>query len=154
MRVAYKPARRPDSRIRKAAQQHARQIGEIAIASNFLHGGLFRLFWTVLDKRDVGYQMAHAIWHSHTTDRAQRELLLSIATTAFHDKRRVPRILANIRWLIDRAGALSTYRNDAIHTPVRFAPYPRTPAAVVLDAASGRKQKVDRMEKLRLFGAP
>jgi hypothetical protein len=91
--------------------------------------------------------MAYAIWQSHSSDRTQREMLKEAANAAFHQKKRVPRILVNIRWLIDCASTLSTHRNDAVHTPVKFAPYGPEIVFVIPDTTSGREQNVDRMEK-------
>jgi hypothetical protein len=108
-----KLSRRRPKEFRVAAGKHARQIGEIALAWNALQHSFFVLFYKILND----YPRAHAIWHSLKSDRAQREMLLSVAIVSD----RLPKsLIGHLAWAVRSATKLSEFRNIVIHTPVMY----------------------------------
>ena len=86
--------------------------------------------------------MAHSLWHSIQSDRTQREMLRD-AARARPDL--APEFVHNIEWAVRMGDELAVARNDAVHTPVRFAVIPGGPV-LIYQRISGRRQAVTRME--------
>jgi len=143
-------SRRLSKPIQSAARKHACQIGEITLAWNLLQDGLFVLFWAIAsDQRHGELSKAQAVWHSHRNDKAQRDLLLAVALS---DSDLPKKLQMNLKWLVDRTNELASQRNDAIHTPVKFANFQDGLVIPIPQAFSGRKQAVQRMQQLPLAG--
>jgi hypothetical protein len=141
-------SRRLHKPIQSAARKHARQIGEIALAWNLLQDALFVLFWVVATQsRHEEHSKAHAIWHSFQSDKAQRDMLLA---TARADQRIPKKLLDHIKWVVECTGKLAPFRNDAIHTPVKFAVFQGGKVVPIPQALSGRIQAVERLKALPL----
>lgn len=100
---------------RDALKLHARRVGEIVWAWNFLQSRLFQLFWILTTP--TNHKIAHGIWHSIQSDKTQRELVMAAAKGALTDR---PDRVEDIRWILDRAEALSPFRNAAAHTTMLF----------------------------------
>ena len=108
------------------------------------------LFWAITsDRRHAEHAKAQAIWHSHRSDKAQRDMLLAVALS---DGQLPKKFQANVKWLVERANELAIQRNDAIHTPVKFANFQGGLVVPIPQAISGRKQAVERMQQLPLAG--
>jgi len=136
-------SRRLHKTIQSAARRHARQIGEIVLAWNLLQDTLFVLFWVVVThSRHEEHEKALAIWHSFQNDKSQRDMLLA---TARADKRLPKKLLAHLKWIVDRSTDLSVARNIAVHTPVKFASIQGVGVIPIPDAMSGRKQAVAKL---------
>src|ERR1700730_1437214 len=119
MAIKRRLSRRIHKSVQSGARKYARQMGEIALAWNALQDGLFILFWIVsTNRRQQEYPIAHAIWHSFQSDKAQREMLLAVASA----NPLLPRKLVDhLKWLVKLTTDLSAYRNAVLHTPVKFA---------------------------------
>ena len=105
--------RRPPANVRLLNQSHAKQIGEIAIAWNALHGAFYEIFMALMPTPDAAF----GIWHIIQSDKSQREMMLEAARGTLRDRKR---LLSNLEWLVAKAGMLSAFRNDAIHTSMNF----------------------------------
>lgn len=95
---------------RSAMKRHALQTGQVTWAWNLLQGGFFHIFSSLVSPSNHG--LALAIWHSHQGDKAQREMTLAAAQAILLPD---SRLLANIKWVKERADDLSYFRNDAAH---------------------------------------
>lgn len=147
-------SRRIPKEFQSAARKHARQIGEVALAWNHLQDALFNLFWvfttegTQKNKRDR-WPISHAIWHSFQSDKAQREMLLVVVKA---DARVPQKLRGQIKWIVDHTKKLGTFRNDAVHTPIKFALWPSGDVDTLPQAASGRTSAIERLIKAPLSG--
>jgi len=140
-----KLSRRVPKLIQSSARKHARQIGEIALAWNALQDALFVLFWAIAtENRYEDYHKAHAIWHTLQSDRLQRELLMAVANANLNLPKR---LVGHLKWVVERTAKLSEFRNDAIHTPVRFVPLTSGQAIPIPAEISARKQAVERLRQ-------
>ena len=70
---------------------------------------------------DPPLRLGLAIWHTLSSDAAQRELLMAAAQTRFE---KVAPILRRIEWAKRTADSLSTIRNDAVHTATAWTLWP------------------------------
>ena len=107
-RIRYR--RNPDFNV-EARDRHALQIGRVSMASNTLHENFFLLFWWL-----TGNQMkalAHGIWHSASSDAAQRKFLRAAALTQT-DKR----LIGALDWMLKQAEKIGSDRNALIHSPM------------------------------------
>ena len=135
-------SRRIPFQISGAVKTHARQCGEISFVWNLLQDAFFHMFWGVVgDYRGDRHDMAHALWHSIQSDKTQREMLRDAAESR---PDLPPELVGHIKWAVRMAEKLATFRNDAIHTPVRFAVVP-TGTFTQYQRVSGRRQAVDRL---------
>lgn len=135
-------SRRIPKKIQRAVSKHARQIGEIAFSWNLLQDAFFELFWIVTtEHKPEKHPMVHAIWHSIQSDKTQREMLRDAAMA--HDSLSV-RYVGNIKWAIKKAAKLSEFRNDAVHTAVRFT-ISAGRTIPIPQHGSGRTQAVERL---------
>lgn len=95
---------------------YARALGELALAWNDLHHTLGELFWQML--RIPNGMIPYAVWHSAKSDRAQRDMIKSLAhlNAMGHD---VPQHLrTEITWILGRIDTLEDMRNDVLHSPM------------------------------------
>jgi hypothetical protein len=96
-------------RRRRARERHALQVGEIIFAWNELQSALFGLFWGLTETNGPkSNEIALAIWHSFQSERAQRDMLLSVARAQLPP---TSRSLTSIRWLVRAADDLGLLRN-------------------------------------------
>ena len=113
-----KLTRRLESNQERALQPEAVRIGQISWAWNNLHSCFFFLFYALSKAEDESaLRIAHAIWHSFQSDRAQRDMVLAVAEQLFKPK---SRMFGRIKWAKDCADKLSPHRTDAAHTPIIF----------------------------------
>lgn len=140
--VIDKYSRRIPTTISRAVKKHARHSGEISFVWNLLQDAFFHMFWGVVgDYRGDRHAVAHALWHSIQSDKTQREMLRE---AAIGRPDLPPEFVEDITWAVKVAEYLAVFRNDAVHTPVRFAVLPNETLAIY-QKISGRKQAVDRL---------
>ena len=99
----------------KTFRPFALALGEIALAWNDFHMVLSSLFGAVL--KIPNQMVADAIWHSLTSDRAQREMLKAVVNLSVigHD---IPiKLREEINTVLSKATKLEDLRNDALHSP-------------------------------------
>jgi hypothetical protein len=101
-----------EKRARSEMSKHAEALGHVALAWTRLHEIMAFIFSQLL--RPVPEERAWAIWHSIKNDRAQRDMLLALATVALPNNG--GRFKA-IKWAVDKLGPLENSRNDALHSP-------------------------------------
>ena len=77
---------------------------------NALHRTFGYVFMHLLGKSQ--WHVSNALWHTPTSDKAQRELLKTAVEWA--DRVRPPH-RERLLWAIEQADKLSTYRNDIVH---------------------------------------
>lgn len=124
---------------------HARQIGEIAIAWNWLHTSCFRIFQILSEAKNPRHlNIAHAIWHSLRSDSEQRQLMLNVARHSLLPKSRV---YLQIKWLKETADRLASSRNDPVHTPIALLTLGSGKTEIVPDIFYARREAVDRLQK-------
>ena len=110
--------------IPQAEREYARLVGEVTMGWNSLHAN-FLLLFSILLHQEPSKVVVHAmgtsalgegnlgpaLWHSLTSDDAQRSLLIAVIRLRIADRR----LRENMLWVLDRTGRLATYRNDAAH---------------------------------------
>lgn len=89
---------------------HAMAIGYVTWAWTDAHEQLGHLFSAILhgELSDV----ALAAWHSHQSDREQRDMLQAAANTSLVEH---PKLLKKINWLVGQVSESANERNNAIH---------------------------------------
>jgi hypothetical protein len=90
-------------------------VGKVVHAWNGLQEQLAIIFCRVTDMDNA---MGLSVWHSATSDRAQRNMLraaLGVVGDEWHAK--YPRGKEDITWLLSKADALAEARNNVIHAP-------------------------------------
>jgi hypothetical protein len=110
-----KQAARHDLAREKARQNHLKVTGEVVWEWNALHRSFCYVFIFLLGRNQM--QLGNALWHTPSSDKAQRELLKSAVEwadgiSAPHRERLI--------WAIEQADRLSTYRNDIVHGHAGF----------------------------------
>lgn len=100
----------------------ALKLGKSVIEWNQMCESLGVLFSAVIAPQEPWSPALIAVWNSATSDRAQRMMLIS-AVEALRSSReeQFPKFYDDIKWLCDRANALSSMRNEAVHAPLTFA---------------------------------
>jgi hypothetical protein len=131
--------RRPEKQ-QAVIVRHARHVGEILIAWNDLQSKLFMIFWVIVSPER--HQVAYGIWHCIQSDKTQRDMVLAAARGALAAK---SRMLQHIEWLVDRAAALSVYRNDPAHTAIGFTTDENNKLVPVPDLVAGRDAALKRL---------
>jgi hypothetical protein len=58
------------------------------------------------------------IWNSQTFDRPRREILKAAALASTSHSRYFPRLIADVKFLCDRAEKFENERNNAVHSPL------------------------------------
>jgi len=98
--------------------------------------------------------MVHALWHSIQSDKTQREMLRD-AAAARPDLS--PEFVENVEWAVKMAGELAIHRNEAVHTPVRFAPLHSGPVPIyqrVSGAQTGSREASGDSDRIHLAEGP
>ena len=95
----------------KIIDEHAADVGSVAIAWNELHSALGELFAEVVDR--TGRSMALAIWEAVSSDRSKRAMLLAACSVGLDDCRFTKEVV----WTAGQADDLENRRNNAIHAP-------------------------------------
>jgi hypothetical protein len=110
----FPASRRPMNGLSTIERRHIRHVGEIVHAWNVAHGTLFKVFTFVAT--DWDWHFAHALWHSVSTDKGQRDMV----EVFVNEKREAPPPLLKdgILWAIRALNELATYRNDATHVEI------------------------------------
>jgi hypothetical protein len=143
-RVYIKYTRRIPTTIQSGVRKHGKRIGDITIIANLLQEAFFHLFWIVIgDHEDATYEMVHGVWHTIMSDKTQRDMLEAATIGRFGPN---SRFAQQIKWAIGRAGKLSEFRNDIVHTPVRFAVIDEKPI-LLFQRVSAKKASMDRLAK-------
>jgi hypothetical protein len=92
-------------------------VGQIALAWNDLHEKLAHLFWTLMGGGSMDRPIG--VWNSQGFDRARRDLLRAALMAASpRELASHPKLVDDIKWLLDRTGKLENNRNDAVHSPL------------------------------------
>jgi hypothetical protein len=101
----------------KTIRPHALAIGQLALAWNDLHEQMGMIF-LILIKADI--HSGGPIWNSHNFDRPKRMLLrAAVENVPLTPKlARLPKLMEEVLWIINRADSLEDTRNDAIHAPL------------------------------------
>jgi hypothetical protein len=100
----------------EAVDAYALAVGRLSIAWNYLHGALGDLFALVIGG---DAELVIAKWRSVKNDGVQRgKLRAAIEAESPERWRQTPTALADLLWVLERAGKLSDVRNDAVHAPV------------------------------------
>lgn len=97
----------------RKAEQHAAEVGRVAIAWNALCETMAIAFSLILKPDHQG--AALSVWHSVKSDRYQREMLRAAAIAMLGDKNQAA--LKEIEWVLGQIDATENRRNDAIHAP-------------------------------------
>lgn len=133
-----------------AIERYAKLTGEISFASNALSIALSWIFDAMLESAPIK-TVSIAVWNSIRTDSGQREALLAAAQARLASD---SRLLSEISWLLKSAEKISTFRNDAIHTPTGFLPTISWRSGAILpdeSAPPARAQRLKRHGPERLF---
>jgi hypothetical protein len=101
----------------KEFRPYALAIGQAALAWNGLHEALAMLFWTLLGGGFI--DTAAGVWNSAGFDRARRGMVRG-ALDGTTERARIqhPKMMSDIKFLLDRADELENARNDVVHTPL------------------------------------
>lgn len=91
--------------------KHAMAIGYVACSWSNLQDNLGHLYSAVISDGGLS-EIGLATWHCHQSDRAQRDMLLAAAESAFQTR---PELIDKIRSLKVKVDALADLRNDFIH---------------------------------------
>jgi hypothetical protein len=98
---------------KKPVEKISTPIGELVWASNAANGAFLLLFCEIVNPKDD--RVGISIWHALKSDSAQRDVLLAAAlATAKYS------IASRVKWAMQKAGKLSSIRNDAVHTTIMF----------------------------------
>ncbi len=120
---------------------YARSIGQAVMAWNDLHTRLAFLFETVIG-RPI-HNVAYAIWHSSTSDRACREMLKAVLyEVGLRWPQGYPEATDDIKWILDRAQSLEDTRNDIIHSPLMMIGHKKTAGGLASLAAPFHKPAI------------
>ena len=115
IKAKLRTSRRMSITLRPAIKKHATKIGEIAWAWNSLHSQFLYLFMVLADPNDG--RVGLTIWHSISSDKGQREMLVDLAKYRLSKK---PKLLSSLIWATNNAGELSGLRNAFVHAPVSY----------------------------------
>jgi hypothetical protein len=132
---------RPD--VRPALTKYTSLIGEVTFAYNALHAGFFLAFTLVVDVPDSP-DMSSAMWHTLRSDEAQRALLRAAAS----ESNALGRWKRGMMWVIDSAGRLAEYRNDAIHTIFEYGPDGKGGFAINPSDWSAPPKRFEKLERV------
>ena len=124
---------------RSAVKRHARQVGEIIFAWNWLQVWLFKLFWILVDPDN--HALAYGTWHTIQSDSTQREMVRAAARARLNIKGK-RYLLNHVLWILKQADMLATFRNDRAHAAMLFGGF----SSLKPDTISTRKQVLDRLQ--------
>jgi hypothetical protein len=123
-------------------KRHARQIGEVVIAWNWLNAACFSIFEVMSEaKHERHLNVAHNIWHSFQSDKAQRQMMLDVARPVLGTRSRA---YIQLKCLKDTIDKLSTNRNAPVHTPIALA---YGTDEIVPHPFWGRRQAVEHLQE-------
>jgi hypothetical protein len=140
----------PFARNRSLAR-HAKTVGQLIYASNYLHALFSAIFSHLVmdlgnEDRWAAYDVSRSIWHSLRSDDVQRTVLLGVVRTTMESK---PRTSKSLLWALDKAGKLSEYRNDAVHTPFDLVFSSRRPRwEIEPDYSAGLPSRVAKLTRV------
>lgn len=153
--AVYPTSRRIGKLIKPNVERYSLKVGGVVWATNQLQGQFFRIFAALACPNNSN--IAHAIWHSITSDKTQREMMVEVAKIALKERKR---LLSAVVWLSKSAGQIATYRNDAIHTPttVDLQKWERVRDGKTIwrfnlrpDEESGSTQRVARLTRVDMY---
>jgi hypothetical protein len=125
-----------------SVKAYAALTAETLWAWNRFHSSLLQLFAALLGKETSSAE-ASAIWHTLQSDRAQRELLLSVAKITLA---KASRTFKQIEWMIRAADKIAAYRNAVVHVPIYFREEGRNPHSIILDRETARDRSLILLE--------
>jgi hypothetical protein len=135
--------RTPYDHVRPALAKYSALIGEVTWASNNLHASLYLLFQGYFPDARNTRGMAQEMWHAFRSDDMQRAALRAIF---LHSAEISERQRKSYLWIIDAAGRLSEYRNDAIHTAMDL--YPNKRRLVFKPSDAGHPKRVEKLTRV------
>ncbi len=92
-------------------------IGQAALAWNALHERLALLFCNVMGGGWV--DRPFGVWFSAQYDRPRRAMLrAAVDTTTAKDQHQFPKLLNDVKWILNEADKLEDIRNNVIHAPL------------------------------------
>ena len=91
-------------------------LGELSLAWNDLHEMLGGLFWAATGIPNGVIPLS--IWYSSKSDRAQRDMLRSLAESPALGNILTEDAKKEVSWILKRADALEEIRNNALHSPL------------------------------------
>lgn len=98
-----------------AFEPYYEAVGKVVHAWNGLQEQLAIIFCRVTG---MDNDMGLSVWHSASSDRAQRKMLRAALSAVDDDWReKYPKGEEDIRWLLSNADALAEARNNVIHAP-------------------------------------
>lgn len=110
----FPPSRRPARDKTAAEARYVRHVGEIIHAWNQAHGALFHVFSVVAANEKI--DVAYALWHSHSGDKAQRAMLDALVRVKYPKPGNS--IRSGIMWALAALDTMGTHRNDAAHAQI------------------------------------
>jgi len=94
-------------------------IGRTVMEWNDMCESFGLLFGAIIHPSQPWSPIAMAVWHSTTSDRAQRDMLREAALAIPDEaKKGLPKLAEDIGWLCERANSLADRRNDVVHAPL------------------------------------
>lgn len=126
----------------RALERYSALVGEVTWASNLLNGEFLFLLRNLLARDEK--ELAEQIWHSLRSDDLQRTV---VRAAAIKSPRITARMRKSILWALDRAGKLSEFRNDAIHTAFSLQWKPGG-FYFVPDGFASHPKRVDKLERV------
>jgi hypothetical protein len=152
-----KNSNKPSLAEKRAIKRHAQLIGLVTYHWNELHATLEMLFgllasdWSFFDPKGRPHVFEgfgrKDMWNALKSDDSQRAILKALAGSKLWKD---PEMLSRINWLIDEAGYLSTYRNDATH--VRFSLAPTANGHFRLEPGYWQLEQNSRIKRLTAVG--
>ena len=92
-------------------------IGQANLAWNSLHDRFALLFCNVMGGGWVNRPLG--VWFSSQFDRPRRAMLrAAIETVTANDEHLFPKMVKDLKWLLNEADELENIRNDVIHAPL------------------------------------
>jgi hypothetical protein len=107
------PQRIASDRGTYARRELANAIGHLVFAHNKCQSQFAMIFCSVLPQGKRVMKISMSVWHSHRTDRGQREMLLAAAEAAL---KRKSRAFKSLSWACAKFRVLSEFRNDIVHS--------------------------------------
>jgi hypothetical protein len=96
-------------------------IGELMLAWNDLHERLATLFAQAMVNAKV--KQSFAVWHNTRADNAKRKLLkAAIGNLDGAELKSRPKVVQEIRWILEKADSLEGLRDDSAHGPLHATP--------------------------------
>ena len=129
-------------------------IGKSVTEWNQMCESLGSLFARILYPGMPIPEIAWAVWHSTTNDKAQRDMLLAASIAAKVEiNKSYPKFGDDVAWLSKRGNALADKRNIVVHAPLNFEldrQNPTVPLQVIPDSFFGHPRAI-RLEGKNLI---